>query len=129
LAHHKQKLKEQNFFGSLRYLVQLTQRMFSRTEKPHREFKWVGEIPDYVQAVWDTNRNALKQYQPKLFDADILLIRSIEDGEGAYYGWEELIKGVAKVEDVPGNHTTILEPPSVQTLAKVLKAAVSADSD
>ncbi|MEM8862175.1 MAG: amino acid adenylation domain-containing protein, partial [Chloroflexota bacterium] len=29
LAHHTQKLKEQNFFGSLRYLVQLTQRMFS----------------------------------------------------------------------------------------------------
>ena len=108
--------------GPVSYFGSLVKRKASRGRKGPRQIVWEGEIPLYVEQVWNANRKALKRYQPRPADIKIALFRTEEDGAGAHYGWDELVGHQVQLFDVSGNHTTFLEPPNVDKLAAIMKA-------
>jgi len=59
-------------------------------------------------------------YRPAPYDGPVLLLRSRES-EGDL-GWGELAGGGLEIEDLPGDHFSILEPPAVEMLARELSS-------
>jgi thioesterase domain-containing protein len=84
----------------------------------------ISGLPPQLQEVWKANLLAMRQYVPKQYPGTVVLFRS-EEGEGMYYGWQELAKGGVQIHLVPGSHTGILEEPHVQVLAERLRTCIA----
>ncbi|HVO58731.1 MAG TPA: condensation domain-containing protein [Dongiaceae bacterium] len=68
--------------------------------------------------------NIGKQYTPKPYPGRIDLFRAegrtAEFGSDSTLGWDEIAREGVEVHHVPGKHVTILEPPHVSALARVM---------
>lgn len=69
---------------------------------------------------------ALKRYRPRRLAADTMLFRasdSIADHLDPTLGWDSVVDGRFEVYDVPGDHTTLLLEPQVQSIANAINVA------
>ncbi|WP_426757442.1 amino acid adenylation domain-containing protein [Myxococcus sp. Y35] len=91
-----------------------------------------GWLPPEVQAstlrawrdVTRANRRALAAYRPGFVRCPVLLLRA-KDAQRSQsvevsHGWSRWASAGLKVEDVPGDHYSVLLPPQVDTLARRL---------
>ena len=73
-----------------------------------------------------THNQAWRRYEPKPYPGRIVLFRTKhqppESSQEADLGWGRLAKGGVQVENVRGDHMTMLRRPHVRSLAKRLKA-------
>jgi amino acid adenylation domain-containing protein len=76
--------------------------------------------------VYRSNNEAAQAYRPAACSAPLVLFRAAEQVEeepaNAALGWSRLAEGSLEVEEVTGNHFTMLEEPHVSLLAERLRA-------
>ncbi len=84
--------------------------------------------PDRVRRLWLVLRaNVLvgARYSPRPYQGTLTLFRATEWDKEGYdditMGWDRLVQGGVTTHVVPGDHTTILRPPSVAILAEALR--------
>ncbi|TCP59425.1 amino acid adenylation domain-containing protein [Tumebacillus sp. BK434] len=74
------------------------------------------------------HERAAGSYRPVPFPGDMTLFRAAEQPEGAArteaLGWETLVQGSLTVQEVPGDHDTIVAMPHVLMLAEQLSSAL-----
>ncbi len=83
------------------------------------------------------NLHASRTYVPQIYSGNLELFRAkegvkeAEAGRGEIprkytlsRGWDTLTTGEIKIHVVPGNHSTMLDEPQVQTLASLLKDCI-----
>jgi thioesterase domain-containing protein/acyl carrier protein len=83
-----------------------------------------------LAAVLRANIEALFSYQPEPWDGRATFFRAGEKRPGEpprpERPWIELARGGIEIHVVPGNHTTMHEPPNVETLARHLERSMGA---
>jgi len=81
-------------------------------------------------AVFKTNVHAMRTYAPQVYPGRISFFRAAErltpDQPDLAEGWRALTTAGVVVQDIPGNHYTIIRPPQVQALAAQLAACLDA---
>ena len=78
-------------------------------------------------AVYSANVAAARRYRPRPNGCRTCLLRAADTrGAAPDYGWRELLTGQWTVDEVPGDHDTIVFAPHVQRLAEVLVAQLAA---
>jgi acyl transferase domain-containing protein/thioesterase domain-containing protein len=86
-----------------------------------------------LQKVWDVNYLSAFRYSPKPCKGAVTLFRcktrSLGDHPDYLMGWRHLAKGGVHVEEVPGDHVTMLEEPHVRVVAEKLGACVKRASN
>ena len=93
----------------------------------------VAEIRRLFTDVFKPNVEAVVAYQPQPYRGRMMLARAAER-IGAYatavesdaLGWEGLALGGVEVQDVPGNHYTIVQEPHVRILGDRLREYLDA---
>jgi thioesterase domain-containing protein len=82
------------------------------------------DIPEYFRRVVETNYQALRTYEPKVYPGRVTLLkahtRPLFRLHGRDLGWTKLAGGGLEVVEVPGNHNTILKEPNVKAMATAL---------
>lgn len=74
-----------------------------------------------LTAVLEANLQALHSYRPRPYDGPITLFAAREiQLPAATRGWSDLAKGGLTLHEVPGDHDSILEPPHLDHLARIL---------
>jgi thioesterase domain-containing protein len=71
--------------------------------------------------VWTANLRAAKRYKPSCFCGDVTLFRAIDTPaarDDPRWGWTDHVDGCVDVRWIPGDHTSMLLPPHVATLAE-----------
>jgi thioesterase domain-containing protein len=66
-------------------------------------------------------------YAPETYPGRAVLYVTAENpqrGRLGALGWERLVRGGLVVTDLPGNHYSLLRPPIVEDLAKLIRAAM-----
>jgi thioesterase domain-containing protein len=94
----------------------------------------------HLLTVAKTNMKAMDQYVPRVYSGSVTLLKTANEvaippsgesmiGEQAIdviqdptMGWGELASGGVRIVNVPGDHTTMLSKPHVETLAQRIKA-------
>jgi len=67
-------------------------------------------------------RRARSTYLPESLEVDVRIIRSTVDNFEDYdLGWTRYIKGKIEINELEGNHDTIIQEPQVQYLTELLK--------
>jgi amino acid adenylation domain-containing protein/non-ribosomal peptide synthase protein (TIGR01720 family) len=72
--------------------------------------------------VYTTHLEAVRRYRPRPYDGPTLVLRAARSAD---HGWDKLLTGPWETVEVPGDHETILWPPTVQHVADVLRAHLS----
>jgi thioesterase domain-containing protein len=79
-----------------------------------------------LQDVFKANALALSGYLPRPYPGRLALVRAgghaLEGLLEPTLGWGALAAGGVSTHVVPGDHYTLLQPPSVETLARILEA-------
>jgi thioesterase domain-containing protein len=85
--------------------------------------------PDRLRRLHDVfraNRLALADYQPAPCPVRVVLVRarSIQDrlADDSNRGWQDLAKGGVTTYELPADHYTIMQRPSVEKLAEILSS-------
>ncbi len=93
-----------------------------------------GQWSPQLLAVYETNLEVLRKYQPEPYEGRAVLV-TVEEGRTHPPGapepldyWRRLIGDGLSVEKVEGNHTTMLREPHVQRLASLLRTSLRASS-
>jgi len=87
------------------------------------------QIPEYLRDIRKANEIAANDYDFKLnlrkFSGKVVYFRAKdrEIDRGGYFGWENYARNI-EIQDVPGDHVTLLAEPHVQVLAKKLQASI-----
>ncbi|MCA9557515.1 MAG: hypothetical protein KC583_03020, partial [Myxococcales bacterium] len=101
-----------------RFLTQRVQGadMFQRLGEEQRE---------RLMRVFRTNLTALGRYQPAPYAGEVTLLRALRRVETSRdtEGWSALVDRL-RVHRVPGHHYSMLKPPYVDELARLLSAAL-----
>ena len=83
--------------------------------------------PELVK-VLDCNVQAVKEYQPQVFAGRATLFWSeYQDWYIDKYptlGWGDLVTDGLDIQQIPGNHTTLMQEPYVRVLAEKLKSSI-----
>jgi thioesterase domain-containing protein len=83
-------------------------------------------LPKALQDVYMINRQALQEYVPQPYPGRLVLfralVRSIAADPDPQMGWGKLAQGGLEIQDVPGDHVSLLVEPSVRVLAEQLDA-------
>jgi thioesterase domain-containing protein len=80
--------------------------------------------PERVRRLWEVLRNnflAGLEYRPGLFPGRLTLFKAKQRRGDRAIGWTGLAAGGLSVHVVPGDHASILRPPSVEKLAALLR--------
>jgi acyl transferase domain-containing protein/thioesterase domain-containing protein len=81
-----------------------------------------------LEAVAAAHRKSQKSYEPQPYNGRVALFRARKQPSGVnpdpILGWGKLFEGELEIHEIPGEHRTILEEPSVQVLAKQLRACL-----
>ncbi|WP_081738878.1 hybrid non-ribosomal peptide synthetase/type I polyketide synthase [Mesorhizobium ciceri] len=81
---------------------------------------------DHILTIAEANRIALRDYTPRPNDSRAILFAAkkglrassnLPDGD---LGWKQFARGGLEIHEVPGNHYTMVAPPHVNALAKIL---------
>jgi amino acid adenylation domain-containing protein len=88
------------------------------------------KVPDLFARRYTGNSLYMLQckYKPKPYPGDMVVFRSPGIYPDPYLGWQHLVTGEIKTNDIPGEHETrrdIMNEPYVQYLAKELQAFLS----
>jgi hypothetical protein len=88
------------------------------------------KVPDLFARRYTGNSLYLLQckYKPKPYPGDMVVFRSPGIYADPYLGWQHLVNGGIKTNDIPGEHETrrdIMNEPYVQYLAKELQTFLS----
>ncbi len=87
-----------------------------------------GSVMDDLWTLDAANRRARALWTPQPFDGDAVLLRTSERREGRggdTLGWDRVVQGTIRVEDVPGTHHTLLDEPMVAGVAAVLSRVLA----
>ncbi len=84
--------------------------------------------PELVK-VLDCNVQAAKEYQPRIFAGKATLFWSEYQSwyikKHPTLGWGDLVTDGLDVQQIPGNHITLMQEPHVRVLAKKLKSSIA----
>ncbi len=88
----------------------------------------IGAMSTSYREMLEANLQAFREYSPKPYPGRITLLRArarpLFRSDEPDLGWGKLAAGGVEVKTVPGNHSSILQEPFVQTLARLLQAAL-----
>src|SRR5579872_607667 len=83
-------------------------------------------LPPAIKAVREACAIAEREYQPKLYEGDIVIfrasekaLRGLDDPRG---GWQKYAAGTVEIHEVDGDHGNILNDPQVKLLAAQVRA-------
>lgn len=128
LARHRERFRE----DGLRYLVaagldsgaRLVDRTAAIVRKPLRRM-----FPYHyrLENIADTWNEAFARYQPSPYSGDAMLFRASKGfvlgfDIGPMNGWDRWIAGEIAINECPGDHSSMCEPPHVRVLARRLKS-------
>jgi amino acid adenylation domain-containing protein len=74
--------------------------------------------------ILDTYNRASYVYTAQPYAGNVLLLKAIGSGGGAYLGWRELVKGELWRVETPGDHSTMIKEPHVRTLARHIQEGI-----
>jgi thioesterase domain-containing protein len=74
--------------------------------------------------ILDTYNRATYVYTAQPYAGNVLLLKAIGSGGGAYLGWRELVKGELWRVETPGDHSTMIKEPHVRTLARHIQEGI-----
>ncbi|WP_027170194.1 hybrid non-ribosomal peptide synthetase/type I polyketide synthase [Mesorhizobium sp. WSM3224] len=81
---------------------------------------------DHILTIAEANRIALRHYTPRPNDSRAILfaakkgLRVSSNLHDSDLGWKQFARGRLEIHEVPGNHYTMVAPPHVNVLAKIL---------
>ncbi|WP_084646991.1 hybrid non-ribosomal peptide synthetase/type I polyketide synthase [Mesorhizobium sp. WSM2561] len=81
---------------------------------------------NHMLTVAEANRIALRDYTPRAYDSRAVLfaakkgLRMSTNQSNGDLGWKQFARGRLEIQEVPGNHYTMVAPPHVSVLAKKL---------
>ena len=95
---------------------------------PHRASSIVTSM---ARVDW-ANRRARRDYRPRLYSGDVLLLRSIKPTKRWKYchvhpslGWDQLVRGELKTHTIRSSHGNLLKEPKIRRLAKIVRDHLS----
>ncbi len=84
--------------------------------------------PELIK-VLDCNVRAVKEYQPQIFAGKATLFWSEYQNwyikKHPTLGWGDLVADGLDIQQIPGNHTSLMEEPHVRVLAEKLKSSIA----
>jgi thioesterase domain-containing protein len=87
-----------------------------------------GLVPDSIRdeirrriAIFAATTQAFLTYQPTAFDGSIILLEAADSGQVKAAQWQPLATAGLEHHVVPGDHHTMLQPPYLQDLAKIVR--------
>ena len=89
---------------------------------------WIVTYPKRQQPLIRTIRKALRNYQPRTFDGNLILFSTGQDmtlypGDPAR-GWNAFITGKTTVLDIPGDHGNLYLDPHAQSVARKIEESL-----
>ncbi|MFP2929420.1 alpha/beta fold hydrolase [Pyxidicoccus sp. 3LG] len=76
--------------------------------------------------VFSANVRALRTYAPRHIEGKLTVLRAVDSVDlsaaGRDRGWGDKVAQGAEIQEVPGDHYSLLQPPHVEVLAERLKA-------
>lgn len=82
---------------------------------------------DTLNRVAKSSLDAARNYVPQYYDGEVILFKASECQDVPYQestlGWSPFVREVQTVE-VQGDHKTIFSGPQVQSVARVIEAAI-----
>ena len=95
----------------------------------HRVYKGIGRpIPAGLAKIGELHLQAVMDYKPKAYPGRITLFRVAEhplaEDADPQLGWGSLVTGGIEIFEMPGDHTSLLEEPNVEILAKQLESCL-----
>ena len=88
----------------------------------------IALLPDAIQRSYEANYHAFISYKPLSYSGRVTVFRASAQPLLAPlerdHGWGRFVRGGVTVVPIPGNHTTILNPPLVRELAASLERAL-----
>jgi thioesterase domain-containing protein len=70
------------------------------------------------------NMRAMRNYRPLPYQGQVALFRADSSQDRSIDSWGNLITGDFNVQDIPGNHNSIMKSPDVQVLAERLDSVI-----
>jgi amino acid adenylation domain-containing protein len=111
--------------GKFQYSV----KRLDRFRKGLRTTVRVLTLPPAVKAVREAAALAEREYKPLSYQGKITLFRASEKGlrglSGPQSGWEHFAQGGVEVVEIDGDHGSILNEPTVQVLAGLIRDHLS----
>jgi amino acid adenylation domain-containing protein len=108
--------------------------IYQNKANSHQEFlldHWGKTLPPEYLKVLDANFQAGENYIGKFYPGQVTLFRSdIQSLAQTLHpdlGWSNLVGGGLEIYNIPGHHSNLLQEPSVQILAKMLKFCLASD--
>jgi thioesterase domain-containing protein len=94
---------------------------------------WITDMPESCQPVTIANYSIYKKYAIKPYKGSITLFFSSKTRESLinaiYYcpcmGWEKFVEDDIKIYFIPGDHTTMIQPPNVKELARAVEECLA----
>jgi thioesterase domain-containing protein len=130
---HYQRWRSHNWVDRGRYIT-LTAVARVKTllfEAKFRIGEQAGEVQPAQFDVGQAQMVATRRYQQRRYGGDVVLLRTRSSlakyGYAATFGWNRFIDGQIEVRDVDGDHLTMLEPPHVVGLVRVLESVLVDD--
>ncbi len=127
LDYYLRSLKKNNFRGVLRTLWRSLR---WRVDKYLNQKRGAKEVEDWQRRgeVRRVKHFLMKAYQPETYDGDITLFSATYaldvTREEMVRQWEKVIRGRIEVIPVLGDHTSVVQPPHVAALGKVILEAI-----
>lgn len=82
-------------------------------------------VPQSNLRLQDRRIDQIREYRPNIFPGKTVLFRPSREPLGfqrdPQFGWQPLISGGLKIEDIPGYHRTLIFKPRIRFLAEKLK--------
>ena len=75
-----------------------------------------------LYALFRRNLRLTIDYRPGPYEGPVLLLRAAASSAVADLGWQSLCSGTLELVGLPGDHYTILSPPTVGTMGRLLSA-------
>jgi thioesterase domain-containing protein len=78
-----------------------------------------------LYALFSANSRMLRAYSPRPYDGRLILVRAEKTAvEIPASGWEDLARRGAEIHTLPGDHYSLIHPPRVSELARLLERCV-----
>ncbi|MBO3461240.1 type I polyketide synthase [Aetokthonos hydrillicola] len=129
-------LKTNNFVQKFAKKLLVLIQNFSQSKKSPQSqtlMKFRQPVTGRLLRVIIANILAYNKYVPGIYTGKINLFRASEQLWGTHpdssMGWSHLAQGGVEIDEIPGNHFTILNSPNVQIIAQKLKSHFSQQSE
>lgn len=122
LAHHAARLKAMSLRDGLGYFRARLRALAGHREPPPPP---AHDIPLHIRKVRDAIVDATTCYRPGAYEGSLIFVRPSTPrpvGFDPVSLWRVVAKGGVEVVVVPGDHDSMIEPPNVEALARILSA-------